>query len=210
MDLNISALSASSPTKPFKIPVCIREDPNTQKPFSAPLTAFIDSGAMGNFIHPQVIKHLHLPLIPRENPLELQMVTGNKFYAVKKQARLTLMTRHGHEEVISLNVAPVGHHDLILGLPWCQYHGVQFDWTNHNINSWSPDCKGRCFHTQVAPLLVQKLCPDVVTPHRSSEGAVGYDLHASTPVTIPLKTCTLVPMGISIKTPENTYSRIAP
>ena len=124
MDLDLSALSASSPTKPFEITVRIREDSPTQNPVTTPLTAFIDSGAMGNFIHPRVVKRLHLPLTARETPLELQTVTGNKFYAVRKQARLTLTTRHGHEETIALNVAPVGRHDLILGLPWCQYHGI--------------------------------------------------------------------------------------
>ena len=107
-------------------------------------------------------------------------------------------------------MALVGHHDLILGLPWCQYHSVQFDWVNRNISQWSPECEGRCFHTQVAPLHVRRLCPDAIAPRRATEGAVGYDLHAVTLVTIPPAARTLVPTGISIETPDNMYGRVAP
>ena len=210
MDVNVSTLSASTPTKPFEIRVHIREDSPTQNPKTIPLTAFIDSGAMGNFIHPCVVKQHRLPLTPRATPLELQTVTGNKFYAVKQQAHVTLTTRHGHEETIALNVAPVGRHDLLLGLPWCQHHGIQFDWVNRDIAGWSPDCEGRCFHTPVAPLLIHKKCPDATVPHRATEGAIGYDLHAQHPVTIPPATRALVPTGISIEAPEGTYGRIAP
>ena len=208
MDLNISTLSASSPTKPFEILVRIREDPPTQNSTFTSLTAFIDSSAMGNFIHPRIVKCLRLPLIPQANPLELQTVMGNRFYTVKKQARLTLTTRHRHEETISLNVAPVGCHNLILRLPWCQYHGIQFNWANCDISQWSPNCEGCCFHVQVAPLHIQKLCPDAITPHHTTVGAIGYDLHASTPVTIPPGTRTLVPTSITIETPKGTYGHI--
>ena len=141
MDVHISTLSSSSISKPFEIKVHISEDV-TQIPYSTQTKAFIDSGAMGNFIHPRLIKRLGIPTWEREAPLQLQTVTGNKFHSVDKQATIVLTTQHGHEETITLNVAPVGKHDIILGLPWCQYHGIQFDWTNHDISQWSPECEG--------------------------------------------------------------------
>ena len=50
--MNVSSLSASSPTSPILLPVHIQEEDSTVPPFSTTLKAFIDSGVMGNFIHP--------------------------------------------------------------------------------------------------------------------------------------------------------------
>ena len=138
------------------------------------------------------------------------MVTGNKFHSVNKQATIVLTTKHGHEETITLNVAPVGRHNLILGLPWCQYHGVQFDWNYCKINQWSPDCEGRCFPSNISFLQVHTPCLDAVTPQQATPGAIGYDLHATTKVTIPPATRECVPTGVAVELPENTYGRITP
>jgi len=50
--VNVSSLSASSPTSLILIPVHIQEEDSLSTPFSTNLQVFIDSGAMGNFIHP--------------------------------------------------------------------------------------------------------------------------------------------------------------
>jgi hypothetical protein len=51
----VSTLTASSPTKPFLLPVRIQETPESPHPFSTAGKAFVDSGAMGNFIHPRLV-----------------------------------------------------------------------------------------------------------------------------------------------------------
>ena len=153
MDIHVSTLSSASLSKPFEITVHILED-ITQIPYSAKVKAFINSGTMGNFIHPCLVKCLGIPTQPWDNPLQLQTVTGNKFHSVNKQATIVLTTKHGHEETITLNVAPVGRHNLILGHLWCQYHGVQFDWNNCEINQWSPECEGCCFLSNISLLQV--------------------------------------------------------
>ena len=61
---------------------------------------------------------------------------------------------------------------------------------------------------QVAPLHICWLCPDAIVPQRATKGTISYNLHATTPVTIPPATRTLVPTSISIETPDNTYGRI--
>jgi len=205
----ISLLTASSSVKPILLPVRIQEEPNTSPPFSITLSAFIDSGAMGNFIHPRIVKKFSIPTSPHPSPIQLQTVTGSQFFSVTTQVTVQMITRHGHKESIVLNVAPVGKHDLILGLPWCTYHGVQFDWHTSDIIQWSPDCEGRCF-ASLAPLLVKALTPDAIPPKRATEGAIGYDLHSVTNGIIPPQSQQPVPTGIAIKLPEGTYSRIAP
>ena len=209
MDIHVSTLSSSSLSKPFEIMVHISEDV-TQIPYSTKVKAFIDSGAMGNFIHPCLVKQLGIPMQKQDTPLQLQMVTGNKFHSVNQQATIVLTTKHGHEEKIILNIAPAGRHEIILGLPWCQYHRIQFDWQNQDISQWSPECEGCCFPSNVSILQVRTLCPDAVVPQRATPGAIGYYLHATTAVTIPPMTWECVSTGITIELPDNTYGRIAP
>ena len=209
MDIHVSTLSSSSFSKPFEIMVHISEDV-TQIPYSTKVKAFIDSGAMGNFIHLCLVKWLGIPMQKWDTPLQLQTVTGNKFHSVNQQATIVLTTKHGHEEKIILNIAPVGRHDIILGLPWCQYHGVQFDWQNQDINQWSPECEGCCFPSNISILQVRTLCHNTVLPQRATPGAIGYDLQATTPVIITPATCECIPTGIAIEPPDNMYGRIMP
>ena len=186
MDLECSVIvsphSASSPTGLILVPVCIQEEQPDSSPFSIPLKAFIDSGAMGNFIHPHVVKRFNIPTQPRPMPLQLQTVTGNKFFTVTQQTHVTLVTKKDHKEKITLDVTPIGKHDLILGLLWCRYHDVQFDWINHDI-TWSPTCQEQCVD-KVAPLLVKTLSDNAKPPTRATPGAIRYDLHATNDIII--------------------------
>jgi len=95
-----------------------------------------------------------------------------------------MITQHSHEESITLDVTPVGKHNLILGLPWCTYHGVQFDWHYLDINQWSPECEGHCF-ASLTPLLVKTLNSEAIPLKRAMKGSIGYDLHLVTDRTIP-------------------------
>jgi hypothetical protein len=194
----------TSKGEPFLLPVTIQEE----NPI--PLKAFVDSGAMGNFIHPRTVAQFSLPTSKRPKKLRLQMVTGRTFAKVELQVTTHLTTHHRHSECITLDVAPIGQHDLILGLPWLAHHRVQLDWKNNNITGWSPSCETSCFFKPDPSLLVQKLSPTAQTPTRATPSSVGYDLHTTEETTIPPSERTLVRTSIAIKTPLGTYSRIAP
>ena len=153
----VSAITASSPSTPIKVRIYIQED-STTPPFSRSALAFLDSGAMGNFIHPCLVAHYQIPTSPHPLPLSLQTVTGARFYQVMKQVHIQMHMTHGHHEVITLNIAPIGAHDVILGLPWIKYHGVQFNWKKGEITHWSPECEGHCY-TSVASLDTE--CPNM-------------------------------------------------
>ena len=47
-------------------------------------------------------------------------------------------------------------------------------------------------------------------PRRADEGAAGYDLTSIETLTIPSRSRTLVPTGLSIQLPPYSYGRIAP
>jgi len=52
-----------------------------------------------------------------------------------------MVTRHGHQEDITFEVAPIGKHELLLGLPWCRLHQIQVDWDNNDIIKWGLECE---------------------------------------------------------------------
>ena len=59
-------------------------------------------------------------------------------------------------------------------------------------------------------LCVQKVHPGSILPQRCSAGAAGLDLFACEDITISGLDRSLVPTGIRIALPQNTYGRIAP
>ena len=195
----ISSVSPSS--DPFYIPVCIQEDITTQ--------AFIDSGAIGNFIHPCFIAQRDIPTTKREMVLSLVSVTGEKFFDSDSTANVNL-TINKHSEQIHLEVAPIGKHDIILGLPWLEKHNVQVDWRNRTITGWSNDCNTNCFPTSIDALEVERLSPEVVPPTYATPGSIGADLYSTQTISIPPGQRGLVGTGISVRLPEGTYGRIAP
>ena len=57
-------------------------------------------------------------------------------------------------------------------------------------------------------LQIKRLYPSAIIPKRGSAKAAGIDLYASTDVTIQAKTRRLIPTGIRIILPPNTFGKI--
>ena len=195
----ISSVSPSS--DPFYIPVCIQEDITTQ--------AFIDSGAIGNFIHPRFISQNDIPTTKRSSILSLVSVTGEKFFDSDSTANVTL-TVNDHSKQIPLEVAPIGRHDIILGLPWLEKHNVQIDWRDKAIVGWSKECNDGCLSASINTVEVKKLSPDAMVPTYATTGSIGADLYSTQSIVIPPGRRELIATGISVRLPEGSYARIAP
>ena len=201
-DREYTTISSVSPSSdPFYIPVCIQEDITAQ--------AFIDSGAIGNFIHPRFISQNNIPTTKRSSILSLVSVTGEKFFDSDSTANITL-TINNHSEQIPLEVAPIGRHDIILGLPWLERHNVQIDWKGREILGWSTECSSSCLTTGVNTLEIRKLSPEAVVPTYATTGSIGADLYSTQLIVIPPGQRELITTGISVRLPEGSYARIAP
>jgi dUTP pyrophosphatase len=59
-------------------------------------------------------------------------------------------------------------------------------------------------------LLVRKLSPNAITPHRATNNAPGLLLSSIEDVKIPPLQARAVPIGIAVSVPQGTYGRIAP
>jgi len=73
-----------------------------------------------------------------------------------------MTTKHGHKETIVFDVAPIRKHQLLLRLPWCKLHQVQFDWNNKDILGWGPECEQHF-------------------PQQISEVTLGHSAHSNLP-----------------------------
>ena len=185
--------------------------------------ALLDSGAMGNFIHEELVQELGLIRTPRQ-VLPLMDVKGIKIGEIAFQVKVD-MRISAHEECIQFDVAPIGAHCIILGLLWLQVHDPEIQWSSGRIQFVSHYCNTHCLpqphdvfakqtpiqlNTTDITIPVTRCHPDTHLPTCGSKESAGWDLYAIQDVTIEPNQWALIATGISIQLPEGRYGRIAP
>jgi hypothetical protein len=90
---------------------------------SLKMTAMVDSGAMGNFIHLRFIREHNL-VTKEQTLLTINDVNDCLLLCVDQQVEVQMEVRH-HSKTLTFDVAPLGGHNIILGLPWLQQHNPQ-------------------------------------------------------------------------------------
>jgi hypothetical protein len=135
-DPNISAvLTLYTLTKNLNIMSYVNQ---TEKPSKT----LIDSGTMGNFIHEDLVQQLGLVRQPH-TPLPLLDVKGIRIGELRHQVTITLCIG-AHAEKLTLDVAPIGQHQIILGLPWLEAHDLDVTWSTGRIRFGSHYCNENC------------------------------------------------------------------
>ena len=107
-------------SKSVLLPVTLYCHPN-----SLILSALIDSGAEGNFIHARLVEQLQIPVEPLETKLKVAALDGGPV-GVGKISQITtpveLQTSALHKETLSLLILEQSEFEIILGLPWLEKH----------------------------------------------------------------------------------------
>jgi len=86
-----------------------------------------------------------------------------------------------------------------------------FEWINSSIKNYIISIvEKEFFESDDDKLKIQKLNNNAIIPVKATKLAAGYDLYSIDAITIPPLSRVLVNIGLSIKTPEGTYGRIAP
>lgn len=101
----------------------------------ASVVGMINCGATGNFIHPVIISDFGLSMTPKKVIRPLLTVDGSPIQggAVTHEARVRLVI-DGHAEDLTLDVANIGDHDVILGLPWLKQNNPVINWRHHQVH----------------------------------------------------------------------------
>ena len=166
---------------------------------------------MGNFIHEDLVEELGLVCIP-QRPLPLMDVKGLKIGSLDFQVQIEVGIG-SHEEHLVLDVAPIGSHRIILGLPWLEAHDPMITWSNGHIQFTSPHCNTHCLpqpHDVFAKttnvsinssdigIPVIRRSPEAQLPTRGSKESASWDLYSIEESIIQPGHRALVNTGISI------------
>jgi hypothetical protein len=164
-------------------------------------------------------------------PLQLHLVTRNRFHQVSQQVTIMLHVDPDHQEEIMLDITPIGHNQIILRLPWLALHQPQVNWVTGEITGFSQYCQENCLPIPsdqeeehppmdsniignkactVVELKVKRSHPDAILPTQGTPGSTGWDLYSIESMTLAPGQRQSVDTGISIEIPEGTYVRIAP
>jgi hypothetical protein len=104
--------------------------------------ALLDSGVMGNFIHPRYVQERSLITMKRV-PLTINNVNRHLLTQVDRQVKLDLLIGE-HYETIIFDVTPLGGHNMVLGLPWLHRHNPQVNWEEVKLLFSLSYCLGSC------------------------------------------------------------------
>src|SRR5260370_10754163 len=113
----------------------------------------VDASAMGNFIHPRFLEENKL-VTTTCNPLIVNDVNGRLLSRVDQQVEIRMEVGN-HSETLTFDVAPLGQHNIILGLPWLQQHDPQLHWASGKITFASDYCEKYCLAQPASTFLNQ-------------------------------------------------------
>ena len=105
--------------------------------------ALIDSGASAyGFIDSKFAQLNNLKKIPLVKPRSLKVFDGTESASgqISHMAQVTLDI-DGHSEIILLFITKLAYFDMVLGLPWLQYHNPKINWNDRILQFSHPKCR---------------------------------------------------------------------
>ncbi|KAL0154206.1 hypothetical protein M9458_050460, partial [Cirrhinus mrigala] len=114
-------------------------------------TAFVDSGAAGNFIDQAYAAHLGIVLEALSQPLKITAIDGRPLSLspiTHRTQELTLII-DSHSETIQFYVTKIPSPAIILGHPWLVTHDPLISWTSRRIIHWGATCQELCLRAKV-------------------------------------------------------------
>lgn len=143
----------------------------------------IDSGAAGNFMHPEFFGRLGISGVPKARPIPVEGLSGEDLGgSIEIESGFLTMAVRGHLERINFNVFPVGKYDIVLGIPWLRKHNPVIDWQKEQVTFHCKCPKGPSVGDTgtVRPVHEGELKDEVKRPGGGSNRAIGTVIAATT------------------------------
>ncbi|OAA35974.1 pol protein [Beauveria brongniartii RCEF 3172] len=106
--------------------------------------AMLDSGALGNYISPNLVNRLRLPWKKKDEPYRLTNVEGNDVQygqgIVDQETAQLPVSIFGTNHALSLDITVISKHDVILGLPWLRASNPRVNWRTGQLQWDTPRC----------------------------------------------------------------------
>ncbi|KAI2647704.1 Transposon Tf2-6 polyprotein [Labeo rohita] len=109
-------------------------------------TAFVDSGAAGNFIDQAYAAQLGIETEVLSQPLTITAIDGRplNFSPITHRTKELHLNIDNHSEKIHLFITQITSPPIILGHPWLITHDPFISWTTHRIVHWGATCQELC------------------------------------------------------------------
>ncbi|KAL0171669.1 hypothetical protein M9458_031980, partial [Cirrhinus mrigala] len=114
-------------------------------------SAFVDSGAAGNFIDQAYAAQMGIVVEVLSQPLKVTAIDGRPLTLspiTHRTQELTLIIEN-HSEVIQFYVTKIPSPAIILGHPWLVTHDPLISWTSRRIIHWGATCQELCLRARV-------------------------------------------------------------
>ena len=95
----------------------------------------------------ELVTKTHTPLIVND-------VNGRLLSRVDQQVEVRMKVGN-HAETLTFDVAPLGKHNIVLGLPWLQWHNLTIHWTSGKVTFASDYCEEYCLVQPASTFLNQ-------------------------------------------------------
>ncbi|KAL0156998.1 hypothetical protein M9458_048244, partial [Cirrhinus mrigala] len=137
-------------------------------------TAFVDSGAAGNFIDQDYAAQLGIETEVLSQPLTITAIDGRplNFSPVIRRTKEIHLVIGNHTEKIQLYITKITSPPVILGHPWLITHDPFISWTNNKIVHWGATCQELCLRAQVGTCSGDKRSAAQLPPHRPYDLAI--------------------------------------
>lgn len=121
--------------------------------------ALVDPGASGiGFIDPACVERLALPLTALQSPRELRVIDGRLAENPISHVAIVSYNLNGHKTKIPLFVTPLGHYEMVLGIPFFREHKAIIDFEKDTIFFNSQACRDNC-NRHHRPIMVHSTAP---------------------------------------------------
>ncbi|KAL0155996.1 hypothetical protein M9458_047242, partial [Cirrhinus mrigala] len=113
-------------------------------------TAFVDSGAAGNFIDQAYAAQMGIVTEALSQPLKVTAIDGRPLTLspiTHRTQELTLIIDN-HSEFIKFYVTKIPSPAIILGHPWLVTHDPLISWTSRRIIHWGATCQELCLRAR--------------------------------------------------------------
>ncbi|KAL0204031.1 hypothetical protein M9458_002049, partial [Cirrhinus mrigala] len=126
-------------------------------------TAFVDSGAAGNFIDQAYAAQLGIETEVLSQPLNITTIDGRplNFSPVTRRTKEIHLLIGNHSEKIHLLITKITSSPIILGHPWLIMHDPFISWTTNRIVHWGATCQELCLQAKAGTCSGESEVPDV-------------------------------------------------
>ncbi|KAL0196874.1 hypothetical protein M9458_005414, partial [Cirrhinus mrigala] len=126
-------------------------------------TAFVDSGAAGNFIDQAYAAQLGIETEVLSQPLKITAIDGRplNFSPVTQRTKEVHLQIDNHFEKIYFHVTKITSPPIILGHPWLVTHEPFISWTTNRIVHWGATCQELCLQAKAGTCSGESEVPDV-------------------------------------------------